>query len=456
VDHRVPRVGAIVSVLLAIGAAITFIFLNQRFEGPDPTSVVTSPYELTARFKDSKTLPSKQAVLYKGVSVGRVNSVDYVYEDQVSEVTFTIDEDAVGPIYADAKMQIGERSLLGDAYLNLLDPGSPAAGELEAGDELTDTLASVDFDEAFDFLDEDGRAAVRSLIDTFAEGVSREGNGERLNGTTGGLSRTLDELYLLTDALEGQEEQLGTLVSDSAVVLQELGGREQAIRTIVGSGRATLDALAANTASLEQGVAELPRLLAAGTSTLEQARPLISEARPLVQDVGDLAPRLQPAFEEGAPFSIGPISSDLLGIIEALPAQRKASQRFLPKITRLNELLLPVTVKAAGPALNAVPIADYLAPRINSFGAFYSLGSSVIDHEDEVGRYARFAILTDPAALIDQPLKGDCTEGSVPVPTSYCYTAYPEANDSLDNQPFTGEYPRLQPYDPPSRQSVLP
>lgn len=454
-DHRVPRVGMMISILLAIGAAITFVFLNQRFEGPDPIGSLSNPYELTARFKDSKTLPSKQAVLYKGVSVGRVNAVDYDYEEQESVVTFTLTEE-IGPVYADAKMQIGERSLLGDAYLNLLDTGTPEAGELEAGDELTGTLDSVDFDEALDFLDAEGRDRVRSLIDTIAEGASREGNGERLNGTVGGLSRTIDELYLLTDALEGQEQQLGALVSDSAVVLDELGSRERAIRTIVGSGRATLDALAANTTSLEQGIAELPGLLEGGRTTLAEARPLIAEASPLVEDVRALAPRLEPAFEEGAPFSIGPISSDLLAIIEALPAQRKASQRFLPKVTKLNRLLLPVTQKAGPAALNTVPIADYLAPRINSIGAFYASGAGVIANSDDVGRYARFAILTDPLAINDQPVPGNCATDASPAPNSYCYNAYPEPNDSLDLQPFTGRYPRLFPYEPPSRQSVLP
>lgn len=454
-DHRVPRIGAIISVLLAIGAAITFVFLNQRFEGPDPTGFLGSPYELTARFENSKTLPSKQPVLYKGVSVGRVNSVDYDDETQESVVTFTLD-DEIGPVYADAKLQIGERSLLGDAYLNLLDTGTPRAGELEAGDEVEGTLDSVDFDEALDFLDEEGRARVRSLIDTLAEGVSRRGNGERLNGTVGGFGRTLDELYLLTDALSGQEQDLGALVSDSSVVLGELGDREQSIRTIVSSGRATLDALAANTTSLEQGVEELPRLLEAGQTTLREATPLLGEARPLVQRLGELAPRLEPAFREGAPFSIGPISSDLTSIITALPAQRRASERFLPQVTELNRLLLPVTEKSAPAALNMVPIADYLEPRIDSIGAFYANGASAVAHSDDVGRYARFAILTDPAALLDQPVPGNCGSDSSPAPQTYCYNAYPQPDDALDNQPFSGKYPRLTPYDPPSRKSVLP
>jgi phospholipid/cholesterol/gamma-HCH transport system substrate-binding protein len=455
-DHRVPKIGAVISVLLAIGAAITFVFLNQRFEGPDPIAFLSHPYQLTARFENSKTLPSKQAVLYKGVSVGRVNSVKYDADSQESVVTFTIDDSDLGPIYADATLQIGERSLLGDAYLDLLDTGTPAAGELVAGDEVDHTLNSVDFDEALDFLDEKGRQHVRSLIDTFADGAAPKGNGERLNETVGGFSRTLDQLYLLTDSLSGQENQLGKLVSDSAVVFTELGSREQAIRTIVASGRATLDALASNTASLQEGIEQLPPLLDAGRTTLAEAQPLIEDAGPLVRQLGDLAPRLRPAFDEGAPFSIGPISHDLVSIIRKLPAQRRVSEKILPEITKLNKMLAPVTKRSAPAALNTVPLAHYLAPRIDSFGSFYANGASVVAHSDDVGRYGRFSILVDPANLLDQPVDGNCAADASPPPISYCYNAYPQPDDALDNQPFTGKYPHLHPYDPPSRKSVLP
>ena len=239
-------------------------------------------------------------------------------------------------------------------------------------------------------------------------------------------------------------------------MLDELGSREQSIRTIVSSGRATLGALASNTTSLQQGIEQLPPLLDAGRSTLQQAQPLLEDARPLVQQLGDLAPRLKPAFDEGAPFSIGPISDDLVAIIERLPEQRRASEKILPEVTKLNKLLAPVTKRAGPAALNTVPLADYLAPRIDSFGAFYANGASVTAHSDSVGRYARFAILVDPAALLDQPVDGDCANDPSPPPLSYCYNAYPQPDDAADNQPFTGEYPRLVPYEPPSRQSVLP
>ena len=125
-------------------------------------------------------------------------------------------------------------------------------------------------------------------------------------------------------------------------------------------------------------------------------------------------------------------------------------------MTELNGLLAPVTKRAGPAARNAVPLADYLAPRIDSFGSFYANGASVTAHSDSVGRYARFAILVDPAALLDHPVASpDCGTGNA-LPQTWCYNAYPEAGDAADNQPFAGEYPHLMPYEPPSKQSVLP
>lgn len=455
-DHRIPRIGVVVSILLAFGALLTFVFLNQRFEGPDPTAALRSPYELTARFASSNTLPTKQDVLYKGVSVGRVNAVDYDEETQEAVVTFTI-TDQVETVYADAQVQIGERSLLGDAYLNLVDPGTPNARELEAGDEVEGTLPTVNFDEALDFLDEAGRKRVRSLIGTTAEGLSGEGNGYRLNGTIGGLARTVRELRRLTDSLRGQERQIADLVSDSATVLDELSARETAVRSIVGSGRATLDAVAANTTSLQRALDELPLVLGTGRRTLAASRPLLSEARPVLSRLGEISPTLSRALDDRGRFSVRTVASDLATVIEALPAQRRASERVLPDLARLNRLILPVVQKAGPAALNAVPIADYLAPRTNSFGAFYANAASAVAGGDEVGRYGRFGVVADPGLLADSPHDGRCSPrtGTPASPGSgFCYNAYPRPNDSLDHRPFSGEYPRLVPYAPPDPDTL--
>jgi phospholipid/cholesterol/gamma-HCH transport system substrate-binding protein len=446
-----------VSVLLAIGALLTFVFLNNRFEGPDPIRFLGSPYELTARFDNTKTLPSKQAVLHKGVSVGRVRSVDWDPEEGTGVVTFTLTEE-VTPIYADAKLQIGERSLLGDPYLNLIDRGSEVAGELRAGDELAgrrNIVAPVNFDEALDFLDAEGRAHARSLIDSVAEGVGPRGNGERLNGTVAGLGRTIRELHLLTANLSGQEEQIATLVEDSATVLGELGSREQAVREIVSSGRLTLDALGASADSLERALTELPPLLEAGRSTLVQLRPLIAEARPLLRRVRELAPVLTPALEEGAPFSIGPLSRDLIAIIEGLPDQRRASEALMPRMSELNRELLPLVEGTTPAARNAVPIAEYLADRADSVAAFYGLLAGVVARGDDVGRYGRFGLSIEPTVTGDAPSDAYEPSGGCSTSVRLCWNAFPKPGDAHDHAPFSGPYPRLMPFEPPSRRSVL-
>ena len=471
-DHRIPKIGTAISVVLAFCALVTFIFLNQKFEGPNPIAGLGNPYQLDVRIDSTKTLPTKRPVLHKGVSIGRVNKVSYDADNDESIVTFTLNDD-FAPIHEDAKLQIGERSLLGDPYLNILEKGSPESPELDAGDELSDVCPTdpeelargpecnivppVNFDEALDFLDEEGRARVRSLIDTVAAGASREGNDLRLNDSTGGLVKTITELRTLTDSLRGQEDEIARLVSDSSTVLRELGNREAAVRSIIGSGRVTLDALAANTASLQQALDELPPLLARGRDALELVRPLLVEARPVLAGLRKLAPDLAAGLK-GGKVSLGPITTDLVSIIEKLEPQRRALEKVGPSTVKLLRLLSQRIEDSTPAALNAVPIADYLAPRADSIGAFFALTRSVTARSDEGGRYGRFGVVVEPELFADteQPRayvnqRGVCDESE-----AFCYNAFPGALDSLDNQPFDGTYDRTFPYDPPTRRSVLP
>ena len=90
-DHRVPRVGVTLGIVLALAAVATFLFLNRRFEGPvDPLGALGSERTMTAVFPDTKKLPTKQPALLKGVTVGRVAAVDWLPERRASRVTFTV------------------------------------------------------------------------------------------------------------------------------------------------------------------------------------------------------------------------------------------------------------------------------------------------------------------------------------------------------------------------------
>jgi phospholipid/cholesterol/gamma-HCH transport system substrate-binding protein len=439
-DHRIPKVGLVLSLVCSALAILTFIVLNQAFEGPNPVSAIEGEdYHLTATFHDTEALPTKQPVLVRGVPVGKTTGIEYNPGDSTATVTFTINDDDLQGVYADASVTIGERTLLGDPYLNL-DPGTPAGSELESGTEIK-SRPSVDFDEALDFLDADGRRHLESTLATLGDATRSPRSGADLGGTVEELARTVGELRTLTDALHGQEGPLAEIVSNTSVVVDELGSREDALRRIVGSGRATLEALNTNTSSLERGIAALPGVLAAGTDALRDARPLISEARPLVREVREAAPDLAPALAD-----IGPLAGDTIETVKNLSG--------LPTLRKLLRVVL-----LAGPAVpgledgvrNLVSLLRYAAPRANGIVSFFSNMASVTAHGDSDGSWTRFGIIFEPGQLLDFVTPSVCRpEDDLPVNAGVCRNAYPQPNDALDNEPFEpGSYERLRPYKVP-------
>ncbi len=439
-DHRIPKVGLVLSIVCSALAILTFVVLNQAFEGPNPVSVIQGEgYHMKATFDDTEALPTKQPVLVRGVPVGKVKDVAYNPDGATATVTFSIDDEDLEGVYADASVTIGERTLLGDPYLNL-DPGTPGGDELDSGAQV-DSRPSVDFDEALDFLDTEGRRHLTSILGTLGEATASPRSGADFGGTIEELSRTVGELRGLTDALHGQEGQLAELVSDTGVVIDELGSREDALRRIVGSGRATLEALSTNTESLERGGAALPGVLSAGTEALDAAQPLIAEARPLVQEVREAAPDLAPALAD-----VGPLAGDTIETVKnvsGLPTLRK--------LLRVVLLAAPAIPGLEDGVRNLVSLLRYAAPRANGIVSFFSNMASVTSSGDSDGAWARFGIIFEPGQLLDFKTPSVChPEDDLPVNLGVCRNAYPEPNDALDNEPYEpGSYERLKPYKVP-------
>src|SRR4051794_4090952 len=438
-DHRAPPVGLALALVCSVLAAITLIALNEAFDGPSVTSVVTGePYHLTAEFKDTEALPTKQPVLVRGVQVGKVTDVSFDDETSKATVTFTVDPE-VHEVHKDASVTIGERTLLGDPYLNL-DTGTPRADTLESGDAVR-ALPSVDFDEAFDFLDRNGRRHVSSTLDTLERATDSKTSGTELNVSVGELSRTVAELRDLTDALHGQEDEIAGFVSAGSTVLGELGNRELALRRIVSSGRATLEALAGSTASVEQGLGELPGLLPGGTRALRAAEPLLREARPVVDDLRRAAPELAPALAD-----IGPLASNTVKTVKdvsGLPSLRK--------VLRLVILGGPTVPGLQASVENLVPLLRYAAPRVKGIDSFFANFAGLTSHGDADGKWARFAIMFVPDEVADLAAGSSCLDGDPPPsPSGVCHNAYPDPGDAADPQPYQpGSYPHLKPYKPP-------
>jgi virulence factor Mce-like protein len=442
-DHRVPRTGVIVTVLLALGAIATFFFLNHRFEGPvDPINAIAGKTELTATFTDTKRLPTKQPVLFKGLEVGRVSRIEWKPGRRQADVKFTLNDGF--QLHSDAVVRIGERSLVGDPYLDIVTRGSHQLPTLGDGDKVVNVRPSVNFDEALDFLGKDGRGDVRSILNTVARGVPTRSHDEWLNDTVGGLSLSVEQAAQLTRSVRGQEREITQLVSSTGIVLDELGRRETSIRTIVSSGRATLDALASDTSSLQRGIAELPRLIASGRRSLTLARPLVAELREPVHNLRALSPDLTAALAPDGPDSLRAVTTNLDATLTAVPKLRRTSVPILTRDLRpLMKRLLPLVQAIQAPARSLVPALEYLSEgkpgtsRAEAIAGLYaSLGASNKGSNGTAGHYSRAGFSLSVPDILDRPAD-DCPN------SGFCYNAYPSSGDALDPQPFKGTYPRV-------------
>jgi phospholipid/cholesterol/gamma-HCH transport system substrate-binding protein len=434
-DHRVPKIGLLISLVCAVLATLTFIYLNEAFRGPSPTSAISDRYHLLATFEDTEVLQTKFNVVVRGLIVGKVDEVTYDKHAGNATVDFAVDRDKVR-VYRDASARIGEFSLLGDPYVDL-DPGTRTAGPAPSGHRI-DAKPSVNFDQALSFLDGKGQGHVRNLLDELTAATRVRNGGGKLNATNGAIARIVTRLRGLTDALKGQEGDIAALVRDSSTVLGELGRREGSIRSIVGSGRATLDALAADTRSVEEGIAQVPGLLRSGTRALDLTRPLLVEARPLVVELERVAPGLADVLSD-----VPGIAADLVDTGAGL-----SNIPTLPRILELQNALAPLLPKLEAAVRNLVATLQYGAPRARALASFFSNFAAATQRGDSDGSWARIFFDFEPGEFLDEPTPANC---DAPVPTTgVCHNAYPEPGDALANKPYKrGSYPRLMPYDPP-------
>jgi phospholipid/cholesterol/gamma-HCH transport system substrate-binding protein len=427
VNLHIPRPWALaLAAFFAVGIAV-FLFLSVRFGGPGPR--FSDPYELSATFRDVQGLAPRADVLIRGVKVGEVAAIDAA--GTRARVRLDLDRDQA-PVARDATLRVGQKTLLGEAYVEL-DPGHRKLGTVPDGGTLPagNVQGTVEIDEALGAFDARTRGRIRSLLATFSRGASDPGTAEEVNATLAELARTVDELTTLSSTLVGQRADISAGVQDSRVVLRELGAREQRVRTLVANARATLDALGSREGRLADGLAELPGLLGSARRTLHEARPLLVEARPFVRDLGRAAPPLSAALRD-----LRPVARDASVVLARLAPLNAVALPFLRRALPVVELARPVA-RGLDPALsNLVPMVDYLSAHRQSVAAWFTNTADLGLNGDAKGSWARFFIFAEPASAIGAP----ATLGN---------NSYTRPGDAADNQPYKpGDYPRLRPFRP--------
>ncbi|UTI66860.1 MlaD family protein [Paraconexibacter antarcticus] len=409
-------------------AAIVFVWLMGRFGGPS-VSVGGSSYRVHVTVPDTEGLAKKSDVLTRGVKVGEVSAINI--HGRTADIALSM-LPRYRPIPAAARVRVGQKTLLGEAYVELTPPRRPGPSVPDGGRLAASSITdAVELDEALSAVGARARPAVRSSLGTFARGARSPVTSERLSATLGRLDGLTGQLRNLTSTLHGQSRTVAALVTDARPVLGELGDRQRQITDIVTAGRQTLAALGQRRTDLQTGLEQVPRTLVVARRSLVTLRPLLVEARPLLSDLRRAAPALTLALND-----LRPVSTDAATVLARIGRLRRSADPVLKLAGPVIAEARPVARRLDPTLANLVPIVDYLEPRKKVLAAWFSQTAAFSQQGDAKGKFVRFGIFVDPATASSG---NGSSQGN----------AYPAPGDQASNAPYArGSYPQLRAYMP--------
>lgn len=249
-ESRAHALAAGLFILLLLVAA----GLTGNWIAGDP--LVRNPYRVIALQPVSGLNPQAQ-VRYRGISVGRVTSIDLDLQD-TRRILIDIEVEDRIPLTKGTYAQLGQEGITGIAYVQLLDDGAdraPLAGEAGARPEIP--LRASMLDDIFDAAGSIAKDA-KQVVAGVQKLLAPE-NQSNVAATLTSIRAAAASLDVASKRLPGTIERADRLLSDA-------------------NGRHLSESLA----SLNAAARELPALA-------QEARQMLADARRLTESVGRLS-----------------------------------------------------------------------------------------------------------------------------------------------------------------------
>lgn len=230
-------------------------------------------YEVYVRAEQTGGAYGGSEVTYRGVPVGRVNSLDITDDGVLIELTI---DTSSPPIPASAEAVVANRSAIGEQYVDL-QPSSDEGPFLRDGSIIETVTTPVPVEDLLGSVD-----TLASTTDLPALHSTITELGTALNGKGGELHGLIDSLHRFTDRFHESLPETIQLIRDGRVALGTQA--EQA-----GEIRRFSTGLEQLTAQLRDSDPDLRRLIDTGTDAGGQLGALIDESGPaLTADLTNL------------------------------------------------------------------------------------------------------------------------------------------------------------------------
>jgi phospholipid/cholesterol/gamma-HCH transport system substrate-binding protein len=400
--------GVLTVAVVAVGLFIAFNGIPFR-----------SGYELKAVFADTANVGLRSPVRIAGVDVGKVTKVEAASEDSTATVvTMELDDEAL-PIRSDAELKIRPRIFLEGNFFVDLEPGTPAAEQLDEGDTIpiTQTAAPVQLDQVLGVLKSNARDDLRTLVRGYGEAISGEPTAAEdatqdpdVQGQTAAEAGNqsleyapgaLRGLAVVNQALLGVEpHDLSKLIRGGARVSRELEGHEAELQDLITNLNVTTGALASEQDDLRATIRELPRLLDAANPALDSLNaafpPTRAFAREILPGVNQTAATIDAAFPwvrqtrklvsppelQGLVKVLKPATADLAEAVDG-------SVQLLPQVDLVDRCLLNTILPTGDVVIQDPPLTTGVENYKEFFQGLVGL-SGESQNFDGNGPYTRF------------------------------------------------------------------
>ncbi|HWJ09175.1 MAG TPA: MlaD family protein [Nocardioides sp.] len=414
-------------VLLAFVAACGLVFAwLVGGTGVKRPGIDSGEYTATVVVDDVDNLVHASQVQVAGVKVGTVRDVDQV--DGGVRVEFTVDDD-VAPLHEGVKVRLGERSLVGETYLEVTD-GDGA--ELEAGAALPAEAVqpSVQLRDVLADLDPATRAKASKLLRSL--GTSTEGTGEDVDALLDGLGDLGREGHTALDAIAAQSEDLEALARQTTQVLDALDTGQGQLATLVGDANRLTRATAGQRSAIEASLRKAPSVLDSAREATASLSGLAGALDPVASDLRVSAPYLTTALRE-----LPATTRDLHGMLAPLSGVLDRAPGTLKRVPRASADVSRIAPTATATLADVNPMLAYIEPYGPELAAYFANFNAVLNYRDENGAY--YLRLT-PLVNTHSPQLPISTNGLLGNYTN----AYPAPGTGARPGPFKGDYPRLE------------
>jgi len=359
-----------------IGATAFKDTYEVRFAVDDATAVTAGVHEIRI----------------KGVRAGKITKVDFESDQPV--LTAKVDR-KWGAIYRDARAQLRPNTPLQDIYVDVVDRGTPSRGEASGGRPLdaAQTTVAPRIDEVFNTFRPDVRESMRALLDGLGNGL--EDRGRSLRTAFVELTPFIKTVSRISEELALRRPQTERLVHNVALLTNELGERDETLRTLVREGATALTAVKDGRADLDALLRELPPTLAAVDSSFAAVRGITADVDEAFEALVPVADRVAPALDDVRRLSAG-----------AEPAVR-ALQRPVTRLVPLSGALRPLSsrlhdiVRALAPQTDTLnKVTKTLAGCKRGVQGFFQWDASMVKYGDSRGASPRGNLVSgSPAEL---------------------------------------------------------